>query len=773
MPPPPPHVCQRYASVPTCASFANASCHQSLFAVLRYSSPPLPPSPSTCVRRYAPLSSVTFLTSLSSSLTCAAAVPHAPTHPTMTNPIKQLEDAVDSATTAYKTQSDVVAKLRCDPSQAELLSAAEQQLRECKRRVDDARKKLSAQRVQPSDHQAIAARAAAVDVLLRRRFFIAPSFEIYGGVAGLYDYGPPGCAVKNNLLAVWRQHFIVEEAMLELEATCLTPAPVLKASGHVDKFNDLMVTDVQTGAPYRADHLLRDHLEHMLQTEPAHALRDEMRHLLATLDELNQSQMDQYLTKYEVKAPDTHNDITPCAPFNLMFETSIGPSGKQVGYLRPETAQGIFVNFKRLLESVGGKLPFACAQIGLSFRNEIKPRGGLLRVREFQQAEIEHFVNPNDKSHPKFDSVRHVSINMFGREQQLSREAVPLRITVGEAVDKALINNETLGYFIARTSLFVEKVGMNMELVRFRQHLEHEMAHYASDCWDLEIKSLSANKWVECAGLADRSAFDLGNHSKKSGIELTARENYAEPRRVEQLVCEPKKSVLGRTFKKNAQVIMKALAEKSEGELEQLKAQLQSEGKVQVNGFEITSDHVSFRSEIKSVSGRSFYPSVIEPSFGVGRILCCLWEHVYYVREGEEDAEAEMVRAVLALPACVAPVKCTVLPLSKNAAFEGVVEEVRAALSAKGLMSRVDDSGISIGRRYSRADEMGTPFGITVDFQSVEDGTVTLRERDSTRQVRGSVGEVVTAVGEMVAARRSWAHVQQSMTPFDAAAAGS
>eukprot|EP00737_Agarophyton_chilense_P000527 gb/GEZJ01000588.1/.p2 GENE.gb/GEZJ01000588.1/~~gb/GEZJ01000588.1/.p2 ORF type:complete len:735 (+),score=108.31 gb/GEZJ01000588.1/:111-2207(+) len=689
----------------------------------------------------------------------------------MTNEISVLEHAVDSATQAYKAQSDVVAKLRCNPSQADHLPAAELQLRQYKRAVDEARKKLNAHRNDPSDDKAVAQRAAAVHVLLRRRFFIAPSFEIYGGVAGLYDYGPPGCAVKNNLLAVWRQHFIVEEGMLELEATCLTPAPVLKASGHVDKFNDLMVTDVQTAAPYRADHVLGDHLEQLIQTQPDHPFTDEISYLLATLDELDQAQMDKYLTKYEVKAPETGNDITPCTPFNLMFQTSIGPSGSQVGYLRPETAQGIFVNFKRLLETMGGKLPFACAQIGLSFRNEIKPRGGLLRVREFQQAEIEHFVKPDDKSHTKFDSVKDVRINMFGREQQLSRECVPLKIGVGEAVAKGLINNETLGYFIARTSMFVEKIGMNMELVRFRQHLEHEMAHYASDCWDLEIKSLSANKWIECAGLADRSAFDLCNHSSKSGIELMARENYAEPRRVEVLVCIPNKGVLGRSFKKNAQVIMKALAEKSEEELVEMKAQLENSGKAEVGGFEVTGDHVSFRHETKSVSGRSFYPSVIEPSFGIGRLLCCLWEHSYYVREGETEADGQAVRAVLGLPACVAAVKCAVLPLSKNAAFDVVVEQVRAALSEGGLLCRVDDSGISIGRRYARADEMGTPFGITVDFQSVEDGTVTLRERDSTRQVRAGVGDAVAAVTDLVRGARAWADVQRSLPAFDAAAA--
>lgn len=675
-----------------------------------------------------------------------------------------LESALDAANLAYKKQSQIVADLRAgnnNCNRSDQLQAEETKLRDCKRQVDAAKKALQAAAPKANSDTQAKNIAAAVEGLLRRRFFIAPSFEIYGGVKGLYDYGPPGCAVKNNLLAVWRQHFIVEENMLELEATCLTPAPVLKASGHVDKFNDLMVEDVETSQPYRADHLLGEHLENLLQQHPQHEHKDEMQHLLATIDELDQQQMDMYLRKYEVTAPETGNAITKCYPFNLMFQTSIGPSATQPAYLRPETAQGIFVNFKRLLESVGGKLPFACAQIGLSFRNEIAPKGGLLRVREFQQAEIEHFVNPDDKSHAKFAQVRDVAINMFGREQQLHRPYEPVSITVGEAVDKGFIDNETLGYFIGRTSMFVEQVGMNMTLVRFRQHLEHEMAHYASDCWDLEIMSLSNNKWVECAGLADRSAYDLGNHSEKSGSELRARVNYAEPKRVEEVVCVANKGALGRQFKRDAQGIMKQLSAMEEEEVKTLKQQLETGGgKAQVGGFEIGPEHVSFRTESKMVSGKSLYPSVIEPSFGVGRILWCLWEHCYYVREGEDDADAQTVRGVLALPGCVAPVKCCVLPLSKNVVFEQLVAEVRQKLSAAGLVNRVDDSGSSIGRRYARADEMGTPLGITVDFESVKDGSVTVRERDSTTQIRcASVTDAVGVVRRLVAGEATWKDV--------------
>lgn len=672
---------------------------------------------------------------------------------------------LDKAAAAYLEQSNVVSSLRSSSTCSDDLTTAEVHLRELKRAVDQARKVHDASIKSTSENGTEVTKSkfnrSGTEGLLRRRFFIAPSFEIYGGVAGLYDYGPPGCAIKNNLLATWKQHFIVEEGMLELEASCLTPTPVLKASGHVDKFHDLLVKDSITEDCYRADHLLTDRLNEILDGDEGKLMsqegRDSIMGLRERLDELGEKEMDECFKKFNAKAPETGNELTPSYPFNLMFSTSIGPTAKLPGFLRPETAQGIFVNFKRLLEFEGGKLPFACAQIGLSFRNEISPKAGLLRVREFQQAEIEHFVNADDKSHPKFSTVRDVEINMYGRMQQMVPPYKMIRATIGQAVDEGIIGNETLGYFIGRTNEFVKKVGMDMNHVRFRQHLEHEMAHYASDCWDLEVEC--SYGWIECAGLADRSAFDLGNHSERSGTELTAREVFAEPREVESLVCMPVKSALGKAFKKSAQDIMKTIEALDENEVQDLKSKMESDESVSVCGFDLQPEHLAFKMEKKRITGRSFYPSVIEPSFGIGRILSCLFEHCYYVREGEVETDGSSVRAVLGVPAAIAPVKCTVLPLSKNETFNNLLKTIRIGLSNAGLINRVDDSGQSIGRRYARSDELGTPFGITVDFDSLKDGSVTVRERDSTVQIRCSIDDAVHAINGVVDGRISWKDV--------------
>ena len=247
---------------------------------------------------------------------------------------------------------------------------------------------------------------------LEQRLFYIPSFKIYGGVAGLYDYGPPGCAVKSNLQAFWRQHFVLNEQMLEVECPAVTPEVVLQASGHVDRFTDLMVNDVVTKDCFRADHLVEENLERMM-ADPmlTPERRRELEDMLARLEEFTPEEMGAAIDSLGLKAPETKNDLTAPYPFNLMFPTQIGPSGQQRGFMRPETAQGIFVNFRDLLYYNGGKLPFAAAQIGQSFRNEIAPRQALLRVREFTQAEIEHFVHPDHKEHPRFGEVKDVELS--------------------------------------------------------------------------------------------------------------------------------------------------------------------------------------------------------------------------------------------------------------------------------------------------------------------------------------------------------------------------
>lgn len=222
---------------------------------------------------------------------------------------------------------------------------------------------------------------AKMEDLLKRRFFYDQSFAIYGGITGQYDFGPMGCALKSNMLNAWRQFFVLEEQMLEVDCSILTPEPVLKASGHVDRFADLMTKDVKTGECFRLDHLIKAHLEKLSADKKAtQELKDECADIAVKLDGMTKDEMGAIMKKFAMKSPLTQNELTEPMEFNLMFATQIGPTGLIKGFLRPETAQGIFVNFKRLLEFNQGRLPFAAAQIGNSFRNEISPRSGGLRV---------------------------------------------------------------------------------------------------------------------------------------------------------------------------------------------------------------------------------------------------------------------------------------------------------------------------------------------------------------------------------------------------------
>jgi glycyl-tRNA synthetase len=270
------------------------------------------------------------------------------------------------------------------------------------------------------------------------------------GIAGLYDYGPPGTALQTNILSLWRSHFVLQEDMLEIETTNLTPEVVLKTSGHVDRFADYMVKDLVNGDIFRADHLIKNELEARLEehtntlagvdkkkkgTILSDAEKAEIEEILDTLDNYQGKQLHELIVRLGIKSPELKNDLSEPVMFNLMFDTQIGPTGQFKGFLRPETAQAHFLNFKRLYDFNSGQMPFASASIGKSFRNEISPRQGLLRVREFTMAEIEHFVDPLKKEHPRFDEVKDCEIPLLSAEAQLSGGKV-VSMSIGDAIEK-------------------------------------------------------------------------------------------------------------------------------------------------------------------------------------------------------------------------------------------------------------------------------------------------------------------------------------------------
>ncbi|CAA9999826.1 unnamed protein product [Nesidiocoris tenuis] len=589
----------------------------------------------------------------------------------------KIEEILAPLRSAVKEQGDMVRQLKSSGAPEIDIKRAVAELKARKKILED--KELALTPVTESFDR------GKMEDLLKRRFFYDQSFAIYGGVTGQFDYGPMGCALKANMLNLWRSFFIIEEGMSEVDCSVLTPEPVLKASGHVERFADLMVKDLTSGECFRLDHLIKAALEKQAAAKDAKLeFKEKIADILVKLDGMTKDEMGALLKEFKIKSPLTGNDLTEPIEFNLMFSTHIGPTGLIKGFLRPETAQGIFVNFKRLLEFNMGKLPFAAAQIGNAFRNEISPRSGLLRVREFTMAEIEHFCDPNDKSHPKFSDVSDTEVVLYSACDQMDGKSAKI-MTIGDAVHLKLVDNETLGYYMARIQAYLLLVGIAKDKLRFRQHMAQEMAHYACDCWDAE--ALTSYGWVECVGCADRSAYDLTQHTSATGTKLSAEKTLPAPKTVTVTAADSSEHI-------------------------------------------ITKDMLTVKTYEKTVHVEEIIPSVVEPSFGIGRVMYALLEHNFRVRKNDEQ------RTFLTIPPSVAPLKCAIFPLSANTDFQPKIKQLSSAFRKLDISHRIDDSSGSIGRRYSRTDEIAVPFGVTIDFETLKNSTATLRERDSMEQIR-------------------------------------
>lgn len=330
---------------------------------------------------------------------------------------------------------------------------------------------------------------------------------------------------------------------------------------------------------------------------------------------------------------------------------------------------------------------------------------------------------------------------------------------------QGLVANETLGYFMARIQLYLLKVGIAADRLRFRQHMNNEMAHYACDCWDAEC--LTSYGWIECVGCADRSAYDLTQHTKATGVKLVAEKKLDAPKTVNVTEAVPNKALIGKQFKKDAKRICDRLAQLSLDEQTQLETTLSTAGsyELSVDGgskFALDKTMVEVKSTTTTLHVEEITPSVIEPSFGIGRIMYSLLEHSFRIRDGDEQ------RSYFALPAFVAPLKCSVLPLSTNAEFAPFVKRVSVALTQNDVSNKVDDSSGSIGRRYARTDEIAIPYGITIDFDTLKaPHSVTLRERDSTDQVRIPFDEIAGVVRDLSFDKVTWAAVSAKYPKFE------
>jgi len=549
-----------------------------------------------------------------------------------------------------------------------------------------------------------------VNELARRRGFLWPAFELYGGAAGFYDYGPLGAPLKRRIEDIWRQYFVIAEGFAEIEAPTIGVEGIFQASGHLSGFSDPLTGCKECKEVYRADHLIK--------------------HIIEVPDALTNEEIYRCMQENEITCPECGGELSSVYEFNLMFKTMIGPGNKMTGYMRPETAQGMFINFPRLLRYFRGALPFAAVQIGKSYRNEISPRQGVIRLREFTQAEAEIFIDPRDKTHPRFDEVKAIRMKFYSQEAQEKGEEEEM--SFGEAVERGVVAHQTLAYYVARTYQYLLAVGIDPQKLRFRQHKSDEMAHYAADCWDAEVL-LDRLGWIELVGVADRTDYDLKAHTTVSKVNLSVFVNYDQPKKRKKTVVKPDFKALGPMFKSKAKAVGEALRALTPEQLTGEKIQVSVDGET----IDIDRSLVSFESVEEEVRGEEVVPHVIEPSFGIDRILYSILDHSYY--EDEIDGEK---RAVLRFKPQVAPIEVAVLPLMDRSELVGPAKKILEELRSRGMRTDYDTSG-SIGRRYRRNDEIGTPYEVTIDYETIEEGTVTIRDRDSMSQVRVARWQVV------------------------------
>jgi glycyl-tRNA synthetase len=551
--------------------------------------------------------------------------------------------------------------------------------------------------------------------LLTECQFIVPSYEHYGGLAGFQDYGLLGYRVKSQLTEMWRKYFLGSiPNIYEVETPILMPHDVLKASGHVDRFTDPVVRDT-SGRSWRADHLIRDHLK----IHPNDNINPDAMNAIEMRDYIRDCQLIEIadLTKFEVETE------------NLMFAT------QSQTYLRPELAQGIFVNFRKYYDFLK-ELPFGIAQIGHSFRKEVSPKP-FLRMREFTQAEIEYFFDSNVKDSTLYAKNNDLVLPLFSASLQISNKELQ-HITIKTAVEDNIINHPILAYFLGHIYQFGLTIGLKKEKIRFREHLPTEKAHYSSGCWDLEC--LIDGDWIECVGCANRQSYDLKAHSQTHSLAIKGAMETVKS------ITKINRAVLGKTYGKDQKLITeyveKLRSNPDRNELMAFIVELETNGSALFqkpnSGETLTIKRECFEIGLENWQQEN-YPHVIEPSFGFDRLLLAVFNQNYWLREtipGE-------YRSILSLPSKLAPYDVAVLQLSNNEKILAIVEEIRLKLSMKNVKCYTDLSSAGIGRKYVRTDKYGIPQAITVDFQSLEDATVTLRDRDTMLQKRISIKNLV------------------------------
>ena len=486
-------------------------------------------------------------------------------------------------------------------------------------------------------------------VFCKRKGFVYPNSEIYGGIAGFYDFGHLGVELKNNVKREWWKTFVQQrDDIVGIDGSIISHPMIWKASGHIDGFTDVLVDCKKCGSRFRADQLVEDKLSIATAGIPIEELGTKIK-------------------ENKIKCQRCGNELSEPKRFNLMFATNVGPvqTSSSAAFLRPETAQLIFANFRLVQENARLKLPFGIAQVGKAFRNEISPRDFLFRMREFEQMEIEYFVNPEKQDCPYISEVSDYELNVLSADMQKQNKKMQ-KMPIKECLNKKIIKTRWHAYWLAQMHKWFVELGADANNFRIRQHVKDELSHYALDTWDLEYEFPFG--WKELQGLSNRTDFDLKQHMEHSKTDLTVFDEETKKKIVPHVICEP--------------------------------------------------------------------------SQGVERAFLVFMFDAYHYDKSRENV-------VLKLHPKLAPIKVGVFPLVSNK--KEIVEKAREIHDElrKEWTCILDVSG-SIGRRYARADETGVYATITVDFETLEDESATIRSRDTTEQIRVKISDLKNVIGRFL-----------------------
>ncbi|MBS7647635.1 MAG: glycine--tRNA ligase [Candidatus Bathyarchaeia archaeon] len=548
-----------------------------------------------------------------------------------------------------------------------------------------------------------------ISELARRRGFFWQSYEMYGGVSGFVTYGFLGKRLKHNIENKLREFFVNKLGIMEIEAPIIAPAKVFEASGHVEHFKEPMVECLKCGRRYRADHLLRE------RTKLSEAEAEKL-----SLKELKEA-----IESHGVQCPECGGKFGEPNYFLTMFKTTIGPYSEAVGYGRPEAAQNIFVEFKRLYENAREKLPFGVMQIGHALRNEISPRQGLIRLREFTIADVEFFFDPEEPNCFLLKDFGDETLRLVLAENKLRGSEDIVEVTVKEALEKGYIKIPWQAVFMALAKRLLAELGIPADKQRFIEKLPWERAHYSLQSFDQEVY-MERWGWVEVSGHAYRTDYDLKQHMQFSGVDMRVYKEHEKPVETEKRVIKPLMTKLGPDFKGDARKIAEMLMEANPKEVE---ASFKEKGYYMLGGYKILPEHVEIATYRTKERGKRFIPHVVEPSFGIDRLVQVALEYAYHIKED---------RIILSFPRDIAPIQIGVYPLVSKDGLPEKAMQVYEMLIDEGFAAEYDEAG-SIGRRYARADEAGIPLGITIDYETLQNDTVTIRDRDTWRQVRNRI----------------------------------